>query len=98
MPKKTGSSLSKLPPSGETMLTSLPACKKTSVSQAARQGVAVLMVTVQVVLKGVYSTPCQTFSFDLNDFKFGVIDYVPGYPNPTKFGLDRSSGGAPTWW
>ena len=69
-----------------------------TLSQAARQGVAVLMVTVQVVLKGVYSTPRQTNSFHLNDFKFGVNDYVPGFTNPTKFGLDRSSGGAPTWW
>ena len=68
------------------------------ISQAARQGVAVLMVTVQVALKGVYSTPSKTNSFDLNDFKFGLIDKVPGYTNPTKFGLDWSSGGAPTWW
>ena len=68
------------------------------VSQAARQGVAVLMVTVQVVLKGVYSTSRQTNSFYLNDFKFGMNDYVPGFTNPATFGLDRSSGGAPTWW
>ena len=56
------------------------------------------MVTVQVVLKGVYSTPRQTNSFYLNDFKNGVNDNVPGFTNPAKFGLDRINGGAPTWW
>ena len=56
------------------------------------------MVTVRVVLKGVYSTPCQIFSVQPNDLKFGMNDNVSGYPNPAKFGFDWTSGGASTWW
>ena len=31
-------------------------------------------------------------------FKLGKGDYVTRINNPAKFGHDRISGGAPTWW
>ncbi len=69
-----------------------------SLSKAARQGLALLMAWVQVVLKQATSTLRQIYNFQPIDFKSDVGDYVPMRTNPAKFNLDRISGGAPTWW
>jgi len=54
-------------------------------SQAARQGLAVLMASTSVVLKHETSTLRQRHNFILIDLKFGVSDYVreviPALPN-----------------
>ena len=68
------------------------------VSQAARQGVAVLMAYVQVVLKGVFSIPRQTKGYEPIGLKIGMCKYVPEFSSPVEFGGDQRSGGAPTWW
>jgi len=52
-------------------------------SQAARQGLAVLMATAVVVLKHETSTIYQS--------------HLHIYESTAKFGEDRFSGGAPTW-
>ena len=59
-------------------------------------GVAVLMVTVRVVLKGVYATLAKISIFQPNDLKFGMSNNVPRYPNPAKFDFDYMSGGVST--
>ena len=63
-----------------------------------RQGLAVLMATVNVVLKWKTSTTYQSHIYESFDLKFGKVDNVTRFTNPAKFGKDRISGGAPTWW
>ena len=67
-------------------------------SMSARQGVDILMALVQVELTWQFSTPCQSSNYQLIDFKFFVGEYVPGYPNPAKFGFDQITGGGSRWW
>ena len=55
-----------------------------------------LMAYVQVVLKGVFSTPRQTKSYEPIDLKIGMCKNVPEYSSPAEFGVDQKSGGAPT--
>jgi len=40
----------------------------------------------------------QPFAKVTIEHQFGVGDYVTRFSNPAKFGEDRNSGGAPTWW
>jgi len=61
------------------------------VSQAARQGLAVLMASAVVVLKHDTSTLRQRHNFISIDFKFGVGDYVRKVTNPDKVGLGPMS-------
>jgi len=61
-------------------------------SQAARQGLAVLMASAVVVLKHETSTLRQRHNFISLDFKFGVGDYVREVTNPDKVGLGPMSG------
>jgi len=53
-------------------------------SQAARQGLAVLLVSAVVVLKHDTSILCQSHNFISIDFKFGVGDYVREVTSPAK--------------
>jgi len=66
-------------------------------SQAARQGLAVLMASASVVLKHETSTLRQIHNFISIDCKFGVSDYVREVTSPAKFGSDQSSGQDATW-
>jgi len=61
-------------------------------SQAARQGLAVLMASAVVVLKHVTSTLRQSHNFISIDFKFNVGDYVRKVTSPDKVGLGPMSG------
>jgi len=56
------------------------------------------MATAVVVLKHETSTTYQSHTNQSIDLKFGLGDYVTRFSNPAKFGEDRFSGGAPTWW
>jgi len=69
----------------------------TCVSQAFRQGLAVLMASAVVVLKHETSTLCQTHNFIQIDLKFGVGDYVREVTSPDIFGFDPISGRDATW-
>jgi len=79
----------------ETKVSILKTC--ISVSQAARQGLAVLMASAVVVLKYVTSTLRKSHNFLSIDCKFGVGDYVREVTSPAKFGLDLMSGRDATW-
>jgi len=60
-----------------------------TLSQAARQGLAVLMASAVVVLKHQTST--------LQSIWHGVGDYVREVTSPAKFGSDPMSGRDATW-
>jgi len=62
------------------------------ISQAARQGVAVLMASAVVVLKHETSTLRQSHNFISIDLTFGVGDNVREITSPAKFGSDPMSG------
>jgi len=66
-------------------------------SQAARQGLAVLMAAAVVVLKHETSTLRQRHNFISIDLKFGVGDYVREVTSPAKVGLDPKSDRDATW-
>jgi len=66
-------------------------------SQAARQGLAVLMASAVAVLKHETSTLRQIHNFILIDFKFGVCDYVRVVTSSAKFVLDLMSSRDATW-
>jgi len=66
-------------------------------SQAARQGLAVLMASALVVLKNEPSTLRQSHNFIQIHFKFGVSDYVREVTSPAKVGLGPISGRDATW-
>jgi len=66
-------------------------------SQAAWQGLVMLMATAVVVLKHETSTTYQSHIYESIDMKFGWGDHVTRFSNPAKFGEDRVSGIAPTW-
>jgi len=66
-------------------------------SQAARQGLAVLMASALVVLKHETSTLRQRHNFISIHFKFGVGDYVREVTSPAKFGSGPMSGRDATW-
>jgi len=75
-------------------------CKWTQnfiISQAARQGLALLMASAVVVLKHETSTLRQRHNFLSIDFKFGVGDYVMEVTNPDKVGSGPMSGRDATW-
>jgi len=67
-----------------------------STSQAAWQGLAVLMASTVVVLKHETSTTYQSHIYESIDLKFGQVDNFTRFSNPAKFGEDRFSGDAPT--
>ena len=64
-------------------------------SQAAPQGLAVLMAMVQVVLKCYHSTAYQSHNYGSFVLKFINDNNVTRINNPAKFGWDRISDGAP---
>jgi len=66
-------------------------------SQAARQGLAVLMASVVVELKHETSTLRQRHNFISIDFKFSVGDNVREVTNPDKVGSGPMSGQDATW-
>jgi len=66
-------------------------------SQAARQGLAVLMASASVVLKHETSTLRQRHTFISIDLKFGVSDYVRKDTSPAKFVSGPMSGQDATW-
>jgi len=66
-------------------------------SQAARQGLAMLMASAVVVLKHETSTLRQSHNFISIDLKFGVGDYVREVTSLAKFGLDPMSNRDATW-
>jgi len=66
-------------------------------SQAARQGLALLMASALVVLKHQNSTLRQRHNFTSIDFKFGVGDYVREVTIPDKVGLGSMSSRDATW-
>jgi len=66
-------------------------------SQAARQGLAVLMAFAVVVLTHETSTLRQWHNCISIDFKFGVGDNVREVTRPAKFGLGPMSDQAATW-
>jgi len=55
------------------------------ISQAARQGLAVLMATAVVVLKHETSTTYQSHIYESIELKFGLGDNVTRFSNPAKF-------------
>jgi len=59
--------------------------------QAARQGLAVLMASAEVVLKHETSTLLQSHNFISINSKFGVGDYVREVTIPAKCGSDERS-------
>jgi len=61
-------------------------------SQAARQGLAVLMASAVVVLKHETSTFRRSHNFKSIDFKFGVGDYVREVTSPDNVGSGPMSG------
>jgi len=67
------------------------------VSQAARQGLALLMASAVVVLKHETLTLRQRHNFISIDFKFGVGDYVSEVTNPDKVGSGPISGRDAIW-
>jgi len=68
-----------------------------SLSQAAQQGLAVLMASAVVVLKHEISTICQRHNFISIDLTSGVSDYVRAVTSPDKVGSDPMSGRDATW-
>jgi len=66
-------------------------------SQAARQGLAVLMASAVVVLKHETSTVRQRHNLISLYFKFGVGDYVREVTNPDTVGSGPMSGQDATW-
>jgi len=56
------------------------------------------MATAVVVIKRETSTTYQSHIYESIDLKFGLGNNVTRFSNPAKFGEDRFSGGAPTWW
>jgi len=66
-------------------------------SQAARQGLAVLMASAVVVLKHQTSTLRQRHNFFSIDLKFGVSGYVREVTSLAKFGLGPMSDREATW-
>jgi len=66
-------------------------------SQAAQQGLVVLMASTVVVLKHETSTLRQRYSFISIDLKFGDGDYVREITSPAKFGSDPMSNRDATW-
>jgi len=68
-----------------------------SLSQAARQGLAVLMASASVVLKHETSTLRQSHNCISIDLKFGVRDYVREVTSLVKFGSGPMSGPDATW-
>jgi len=68
-----------------------------SESQAARQGLAVLMASTVVVLKHEISTFRQSHNFISIDFKFGVGDYVTEVTSSDKISSGPMSGKEKTW-
>jgi len=69
----------------------------TQPSQAAWQGLAVLMASAVVKLKHETSTLRQRHNFISIDLTFGVSDYVREVTNPAKLGSDPMSGRDATW-
>jgi len=67
-------------------------------SQAAGQGLAVLMASAVVVLKHETSTLRQSQNFISIPLTFGVGDYVREVTSPAKFGSDPMSARDATWW
>jgi len=65
-------------------------------TQAARQGLAVLMASAVVVLKHETSTLRQRHNFISIDFKFGMGDNVREVTSTDKFGSGPMSGRAAT--
>jgi len=68
-----------------------------AVSQAARQGLAVLMASALVVLEHETSTRRQRHNVISIDFKFGVGDNVREVTNPDKVGSGPMSSRDATW-
>jgi len=68
-----------------------------NVSQAARQGLAVLMVSAVLVLKHETSTLRQRHNFITIDLTFGVSDDVREVTSPDKVGSGPMSGRDATW-
>jgi len=68
-----------------------------TLSQAARQGLALLMASAVEVLKHETLTLRQRHNFISIDFKFGVSDYVREITNPDKVGSGPISGRDATW-
>jgi len=66
-------------------------------SQAARQGLAVLMASASVVLKHETSTLRQRHNCISINLKFGVSDNVREVTSSAKFGLRSMSGRDATW-
>jgi len=66
-------------------------------SQAARQGLAVLMASASVVLKHETSPLRQIHNFISIDLTFGVGNYVKEDTSPAKFGSDPMSVRDTTW-
>jgi len=66
-------------------------------SQAARQGLAVLMASAVVVLKHETSTHRQSHNFMSIDLIFGAGVYVRKFTSPAKFDSDLMSGRAAMW-
>jgi len=66
-------------------------------SQAARQGLAVLMASAVVVLKYEASTLRQRHNFISIDLTFGVSDYVREVTSPDNVGLGPMSDRDATW-
>jgi len=66
-------------------------------SQAARQGLVVLMASAVVVLKHKTSLLRQSHNFISIDLTFGVSAYVREVTRHAKFGLDLMSGRDATW-
>jgi len=71
--------------------------KTAVISQAARQGLAVLMASAVVVLRHKTSTLRRIHNFISIDFKFAVGDNVREVTNPAKFGSDPMSGRDARW-
>jgi len=89
-----------LPPNSILSPFSICLCKRSVTglaSQAARQGLAVLMASAVVVLKHETSTLRQRHNFISIDFKLGVGDYVKEVTNPDKVGSGLISGRDATW-
>jgi len=63
------------------------------VSQATRQGIAVLMASAVVMLKQETSTLSQSHNFISIDFKYGVGDYVTEVTSPDYLLAPENGGG-----
>jgi len=66
-------------------------------SQAARQSLALLMASAEVVLKHETSTLRKSHNCISIYLKFSVGDYVREVTSPVKFGSDPMSGRDATW-